>query len=535
MPILTHGNRGHRPTRHALVPVPGKLWLRRKRRRVCVAVAAAAVLVASCVHISERTIGVGAKHMDSTAERVSAVRSLISLSRMDLLYGDHYLRRAEALLQPLCTREQYARMRHDERRLPEISAELNRAVGNEDWDRVRSLAEEGRHVGQRVAAQAEILVIAERVYGPRWLEPDAQSLGLSGVVKGPRGLIDAARTSMAAALQQLAAVDSPWAEFYRARTDHLVNIQLVSHPSEGAVLDTEHLKRGLRHALQKGRFDEVRRLADTLAATPRDMNGEGPVGVRLPAPSEDWARRLAEPFSEAVRNGAAKLGLTCEHLAADESLNGYLSCFCAEHARFPVSPLEERHRQAEHDTCGHASPPELPAALQENLDLLMVHPFITSAGTRYLPWFGREAILVEAFSEGEGDAGSLVDALGLPRRLGLSRIQIEDASKTRGPEICADLGLDPLDFVVLCIPFDAYLRLAPKYGWGRRRCWTHFDGYQVLQHAHLRALVGGDSRYGGPYDLCSVERYYDPQQLLARFAIARRGRFTVRDFAGESS
>jgi hypothetical protein len=117
----------------------------------------------------------------------------------------------------------------------------------------------------------------------------------------------------------------------------------------------------------------------------------------------------------------------------------------------------------------------------------------------------------------------------LPRRQGLPRLRIEDALGSRGPALCADLGLDPIDCAVVCVPFDAYLRLAPKYGWGRQPRWTHFDGYQLLRDSHLRALVGGDERYGGANDLCSVARSYDPEQLLARFAIVRRDRFSMRE------
>lgn len=281
----------------------------------------------------------------------------------------------------------------------------------------------------------------------------------------------------------------------------------------------------MEQALAKGDFHEVQRLAAALAADPPRPDGR----VRVPSPTGDQVARLAESFPSAVGREASKLGLSSERLAARGELNSYLGCCCADRARFPTSPLTESHRQAEGCTCGHACPPQLPAALHENLDLLMVHPFITSAGTRYLPWFGQETLLVETFVEDGEHSGLLVEALGLPRRLGLSRMRIEDALARRGPVLCTDLGLDPVECAVVCIPYDAYLRLAGKYGWGRQQRWTHFDGYQVLQHAHLRALVGGDVRYGGPYDLCSVERHYDPERLVARFAIVRRARFTVRD------
>jgi hypothetical protein len=115
----------------------------------------------------------------------------------------------------------------------------------------------------------------------------------------------------------------------------------------------------------------------------------------------------------------------------------------------------------------------------------------------------------------------------LPRREGLPRARIEDALRTHGDRICRDLELDPMEFVATCIPFDAYTRLAGRHGWGRREIWTHFDGYQVTRELHLRPLVGGDVRYGGPDDLCGVGLDYDVDRLIARFAIVRRARFAA--------
>jgi hypothetical protein len=58
--------------------------------------------------------------------------------------------------------------------------------------------------------------------------------------------------------------------------------------------------------------------------------------------------------------------------------------------------------------------------------------------------------------------------------------------------------------------------------------WTHFDGYQVVTGTRLRALVGGDVRYGGVGDLCAVQRDYDALRITTQFSIVRRARFVVR-------
>ena len=85
------------------------------------------------------------------------------------------------------------------------------------------------------------------------------------------------------------------------------------------------------------------------------------------------------------------------------------------------------------------------------------------------------------------------------------------------PLVKDELQLDPQEFRLLCIPFDLYSRLGPARGWGQQSHWTHFDGYQVLQGGKLRALVGGDVRYGGIYDLCSISRVDEREGVTTRF------------------
>ena len=43
----------------------------------------------------------------------------------------------------------------------------------------------------------------------------------------------------------------------------------------------------------------------------------------------------------------------------------------------------------------------------------------------------------------------------------------------------------------------------------------------------LRALAGGDVRYGGLYDLLGISRDYDSDRVMARFAVVRRERMVA--------
>jgi len=63
-----------------------------------------------------------------------------------------------------------------------------------------------------------------------------------------------------------------------------------------------------------------------------------------------------------------------------------------------------------------------------------------------------------------------------------------------------------------------------RRGWGQREQWTHFDGYQVLADRSLCALVGGDVRFGGVFDVCSISRDDTRDAVVSRFAVVRRER-----------
>ena len=164
--------------------------------------------------------------------------------------------------------------------------------------------------------------------------------------------------------------------------------------------------------------------------------------------------------------------------------------------------------------------------------MFVIHPLVNSGGARYLPTLVGEDVLVEDFPDPTAGqpvpASELVNSLGLPGRRGVPRIALEQALLTHGARILEkDLGLDPRVFRLVCIPSDVHMRLAETEGWGRQSFWTHFDGYLIMADGRLRALAGGDVRFGGLYDLVSVGRDYDADRLVARFAVVQRARMVA--------
>jgi hypothetical protein len=110
----------------------------------------------------------------------------------------------------------------------------------------------------------------------------------------------------------------------------------------------------------------------------------------------------------------------------------------------------------------------------------------------------------------------------------LSRAEIEIRLGQNGATLLQKrLGLDPTKFRLVCVPYDVYARVGQEREWGRQPRWTHVDGYQLLKGGRMRALVAGDVRFGGLFDLCSISQIDEREGVLARFAIVHRERLLV--------
>jgi hypothetical protein len=444
----------------------------------------------------------------------SVVRALVAVADADLLYADRYLDRAAALLAPLCPLERFGGLEAASRALPRLTGDLRQATEHGDWERVHALAREAQLLRDRLQGTEDILRLGAAVYGPRQVRGREAALLLAGVLGRPRSRLEEERAATVSRLRLLVAHDAAWGPFYAERLSHFELLPLVAVLEEAPSVDGEALRRQLLHALEGGEFSEVARLAEAMRGRGRAHGGPS-IPARAATGGDRW--RLHAPLPAASLGPAAELGLVPRALRADPQLGGLVGGWIDASAA--PSPESQGVR------------PELRDSLRRLLDRLVVN----FAGRRYVPTFGDEELLVETFGEDEPDTRSaLLDLLGLPRRRGLPRLLIEDALRRRNARVCDALGLDVLEFTVACIPFDAYVRLAPGEGWGRKPLWTHFDGYQLLRDQQLRALVGGDVRYGGADDVCSVGVGYDSEHLTARFVVVRRGRFAAGQAPGSA-
>jgi len=303
----------------------------------------------------------------------------------------------------------------------------------------------------------------------------------------------------------------------------------------GSAASAGNVEQEALKALEHGDTAALQRLAQSMLgrrAAPDAAGADGDTAVRgaieLPAV-------LGEPISAAAVPRAAALGL--ESVAIElpsETVTRAVGEFIERYALGASPAVHDRANEgvarlavAARDL---AVPADVAAIFTETISLFALHQFVNSAGMRYVPIPShREAVLVETHAEGDETVTPLLRALGLDRRRALSRDDIEEAVQKHAAGILADqIGLDPLAFRIVCIPPDVFTRVGRTRGWGQRPEWTHFDGYQVMKGGRLRALVGGNAKFGGVFDLCSISTYDARDNTFARFAVVRRERLGVR-------
>jgi hypothetical protein len=241
------------------------------------------------------------------------------------------------------------------------------------------------------------------------------------------------------------------------------------------------------------------------------------------------------PFAPDVIARAQELGLAEAHTAPiAEAAAAVGALYTHAWQPSPSNPDMEREGVLRAQAQAEVNLPE--QILTEDVKVLFgqffQQIFVNSGGARYLPPLSAERTLIEDFAEEEAAADApskLLEALGLAKRSALSRTGIETALVRSGDEILEKhLGLDPLEFRLVCIPYDLYFRFGSDRGFGKWPHWTHFDGYQVMAGNRLRALVGGDGRFGGLSDLVSISPSDARDGVYVRFAVVRRARMAGR-------
>lgn len=455
--------------------------------------------------------------MKTDEERsIETAQSLSELSRLDPAFREIYLRRARELLEGVFSREQYDNATGNRELFERSNRTLRQALDQRDWPRVGTLSSSLRALERRLTADHERLTLGEEIYEPTDVPISPLSLEVARITRdGPSQF----REAMLRATRDLEDIEQHDPTFATQASLRLADLKALPEPTASAAAAALNPKRTAdlaKKALAAHRWEELEAIAAQLheeAPQSADECHCGPEPTRISP--------LEAPETTSAR--ANSLGLEVVDLEVDPSTQSYMSCRCTIHPELtgPGFP-SPGHTCGCHDRC-----PELDSELRLNLDLFKHRLFLTSRGARYLPRFPAERLLVECFPETQADASAssaLLPALGLETRVGLTRMEIDHALVQHGPDVVDQLGLDPWRFCLACIPFDAYLRLAPRFGWGRTPSWTHLDGYQVFTGWSLRALVGGNAERGGANSYLPLSLTDDREDSIVRFAVVARSR-----------
>ena len=483
----------------------------------------------------------------TNAADVQLIRSLIQAAGADTAYRDLYLKRAAERLESTLSRAEYDRLKAQPAALDRFVQETRQAVAQQNWAKVQELTGRASTTRTMLENKKSDLELAELVYGAPEVVIDPFSsafdvlLGKTGQAK------DSLRNEPVAALSALEKADRDWSSFYAGRRSYFAGLSIAttSQRTEGKATkdDIGRLQQQAAEAAERGNMDDLQRIAQEMLKARPAAKPAGPAteqrastGPLLAYPSE-----LGEPFPrEAVERGRplglaqaeSKVEMPSFRQLAQETFDRY-----GWQPSFPTSETARDGQMHLRPMLGAVLeqakiPKDAAEPLLEATSMFFLYPFINSGGVRYFPLFpDREFVLIEDFPEDAvpAEPSELLTALGLTRRNGLSRVEIEVRLNERGALLLHErLGLDPIKFRLVCIPYDLYARVGQERGWGKQPRWTHVDGYQILKGNRLRALVAGDARFGGLFDLCSISQVDEREGVLARFAVIHRERLMVR-------
>jgi hypothetical protein len=464
-----------------------------------------------------------------------AIPFLIEAAKSDAIYRDVYLRRARDLLSPTLDEPGYRGIGSMQKELDELVRHTRSAVLQRDWVQASELSAQADQKRKTIDALAGIAALAKDVYDTDSLVFDPFSPG-KHLGAQAQAMQAGLRTQLLETLLSLAKLDGSMRAFYEQRRSYFSGLQIAGRgDSEQTSQQTRgQLEQVALEAAERGDIAAVQSLAIKLRDYKDEEGKDALTDSSVVKSRYECPVNLAVPFPTDA-NQARKLGMVENQFAAALPEMKAAVEVIYSHAWDPIPPTPELEHEGvlrseiliESKTPAQFVTEELRILAQQFLQQI----FINSGGARYLPGVSAEAALVEDFEENEAaDAPSkLLEALKLPRRRGLARSDIENALMRFGAQVLAEqLNLDAVEYRLVCIPYDLYVRLGRDRNWGQWHHWTHFDGYQVVRDNRLRALAGGDGRFGGINDLVSLSRTDARDSVYVRFAVVRRARMVAR-------
>src|SRR3989454_7777640 len=148
---------------------------------------------------------------------IALVSTLIEAGSIDTVYRDLYLGRAQTLLSPLISLEDFHRLEQQQAALAELPLAVARALEKGDWPLVKKLSQRADAVKQVVTSEAKRLATARGVYAVTdvMLDPFCHSLQKFTRVSGRD--LPALRSRVVEQFTTLEQSDVPWRDFYAGR------------------------------------------------------------------------------------------------------------------------------------------------------------------------------------------------------------------------------------------------------------------------------------------------------------------------------
>jgi len=478
-----------------------------------------------------------------TAPVPAVAQRLVDVAACDTVYADLYLRRARELLGSMLSRAQYDALKGVRREIDAAVKDAKTATMLQDWERAETLAERADQLRRTAEQQEALAALGDKLYDTLGVSVDPFSPGFDFLPQSDRDQAEL-RDALVENLGALVSADASLADFYASRRTFFAGLGVVSRRAAAKAVKTAgrtsaELEQLASQAAQRGDMTQLREYVQQLRAQRADLAAKA---ARQPGDQPHSVERamyscpvdLAVPFSDEVAQRARTLGFVVsrtEPLPEAGPLFDYVTVRIWQSTPGDEETEREGTMRAAAIIDEIGFPPNVSEPTKVLVGQYLRTPFVNSGGARYIPRFASETVLVEDFPEDQPipEQGELLSALGLPRRTRLARTEIETALWERATGVLQErLLLDPKEFRLVCIPADVYSRFGRAQGWGQQQRWTHFDGYQVLKNGQLRALVGGDVRYGGVADLVSIGIGDQRDGVVARFAVIRRARQVAR-------
>jgi len=473
--------------------------------------------------------------MSKTTASITDVSLLVEAAKTDTIYRDVYLRRARELLSPMLDEASYRALGSTQKQIDEVVRRTRSAVLQHDWAEAGELAAQAEQMRKRIDALASVSGLARDVYDsdPVAFDPFSPGKHLGQRAQTVQSKL---RAQFLATLGSLAKKDTVLGAFYEKRRGYFSGLEIAAAAisEKSSERSRAQLEQLALQAAERGDIAAVQSLAKELQHY-KDEDGKDSFRSEPSAKSRYACPvSLESPFPIEASARAREIGFVETHVPALPEVSAAVEVIHS-HAWDPIPSTPELEHEGVLRTEVLAESKVPAQFITEEFKILaeqfIQQIFINSGGARYLPRISAETALVEDFAESEANdsPSKLLSALGLSRRRGLARSEIENALMRFGAQIVAhQLNLDPIEFRLVCIPYDLYMRLGRERNWGQWHHWTHFDGYQVVRGSRLRALVGGDGRFGGVADLVSISRTDAHEGVYARFAVVRRARMVAR-------